>query len=173
MTKQNGLEIVIKVFGLYCLIQFIRSTPAVASAIALDQTGFVSNRALYASLMCLYPLLHLVLSYIFLRKSQMVMKLFESNNSESILPSNDSNQLQPIYTKLSFWITIIGLYYFVSSVSVVVSRLGTIAINLGEGMYLAHDPLLPQAFIFILSIIFIFRSERVASYIKEKSINTT
>jgi hypothetical protein len=103
----------------------------------------------------------------------MVMKLFESNNSESIPPSNDSNQLQPIYAKLSFWITIIGLYYFVSSVSVVVSRLGAIAINLGEGMYLAHDPLLPQAFIFILSIIFIFRNERVASYIKEKSIKTT
>jgi hypothetical protein len=173
MTKQNVLEIVIKAFGLYCLVQFIRSTPAVASAIALDQPGFVSNRALYASLMCLYPLLHLVLAYIFLKKSQMVIKLFGSNNAESLLPLNDSNQLQPIYSKPSFWITIIGLYYFISSVSVVVSRLGTIAINLGEGMYLAHDPLLPQAFIFILSIIFIFRSERVASYIKEKSIKKT
>ena len=173
MTKQNVLEIVIKAFGLYCLVQFIRSTPAVASAIALDQPGFVSNRALYASLMCLYPLLHLVLAYIFLKKSQMVIKLFGSNNAESLLSLNDSNQLQPIYYRLSFWITIIGLYYFISSVSVVVSRLGTIAINLGEGMYLAHDPLLPKAFIFILSIIFIFRSERVASYIKEKSIKKT
>ena len=175
MTKQNVIEIVTKAFGLYCLVQFIRSTPAVASAIALDQPGFVSNRALYASLMCLYPLLHLVLAYIFLKKSQMVIKLFGSNNAESLLPLNDSNQLQPIYSKLSFWITIIGLYYFISSVSVVVSRLGTgtIAINLGEGIYLAHDPLLPQAFIFILSIIFIFRSERVASYIKEKSIKKT
>ncbi len=169
MTKQNVLEIVLKTFGLYCLMQFIRSTPAVASAIALDQPGFVSNRALYASLMCLYPLLHLFLAYIFLKKSQLVMKLFGSIDAKSIHPSNDSNQLQPIYAKLSFWITIIGLYYFISSASVVVSRLGTIAINLGEGMYLAHDPLLPQAFIFILSIIFIFRSQRVASYIKEKS----
>ena len=116
MTKHNVLEIVIKSFGLYCLIQFIRSAPAVASAITLDQPGFVSNRALYASLMCLYPLLHLILSYIFLRKSQVIMKLFGSFNSESKIPTTDSNEPQTIYAKLSFWITIIGLYYFVSSV---------------------------------------------------------
>jgi hypothetical protein len=172
MTRQNFLEIIVKTFGLYCLIQVIRSAPAVVSAVTLDQPDFVTSKALYASLMALYPLLHLILAYIFLRKSNIVMKLFGSGKSESLISTADPNEVQPVYAKLSFWITILGLYYFVSSVSVVVSRLGTFAIKLGEGMHLVHDPLLPQTFIFILSIIFIFRGEKVANYIKNKSKNT-
>ena len=160
MTKQNALEIVVKAFGLYCLIQIIRSVPGVLSAITLDQSEFVTNKAFYALLMALYPLLHLILAYIFLGKSDSSVSIAELNED------------QPIYAKLSFWITIIGLYYFVSSASVVVSQLGAFAIKLGEGMHLLHDPLLPQALIFILSIIFIFRGENVANYIKNKSKNT-
>lgn len=169
MTKQNILEIVVKTFGLYCLIQIIRSAPGVLSAITLDQSEFVTNQAFYASLMALYPLLHLILAYIFLKKSNIVLKMFGSGKSDSSLSTAELNEEQPIYAKLSFWITIIGLYYFVSSASIVVSRIGTLAIKLGEGMYLAHDPLLPQAFIFILSLLFIFRSENVANFIKNKS----
>ena len=62
-----------------------------------------------------------------------------------------------------------GLYYFISSASVMVSWLVTFAIKQGEGMYLVNDSFLPQAFIFVLSIIFIFRSENVAIYIKNKA----
>jgi hypothetical protein len=119
--------------------------------------------------MALYPLLHLIFAYIFLKKSNIVLKMFGSGKSNSSVPTAELNEEQPIYAKLSFWITIIGLYYFVSSASVVVSRIGTLAIELGEGMYLAHNPLLPQAFTFILSLLFIFRSENVANYIKNKS----
>ena len=172
MNRQNLLEIVIKAFGLYCLIQFIRSAPAVAGAVVLDQSEIITSRALYAALMAIYPLLHLILTYIFLRKSSIVMKLIGSGKSDPSISTTEPNEVQPIYAKLSFWITIIGLNYFVSSVSVVVSQLGTFAIKLGEGMHLVHDPLLPQAFIFILSIIFIFRGENVANYIKNKSKNT-
>ena len=172
MTKQNFLEIVVKSFGLYCLIQFIRSAPAVASAFTLGESGFVTSKALYASLMAIYPLLHLILVYIFLRKSNIVMKLLGSAKFDSSISMADLNEVQPRPAWLSFWITIIGLYYFVSSVSVVVSRMGTLAIKLGEGWHSVHDPLLPQAFIFILSIIFIFRGENVANFIKSKSKNT-
>ena len=172
MTKQNTLEIVVKAFGLYCLIQIIRSVPGVLSAITLDQSEFVTNKAFYALLMALYPLLHLILAYIFLKKSNIVLKMFDSGKSDSSVSIAELNEEQPIYAKLSFWITIIGLYYFVSSASVVVSQLGAFAIKLGEGMHLLHDPLLPQALIFILSIVFIFRGENVANYIKNKSKNT-
>ena len=41
MNRQNLLEIVIKAFGLYCLIQFIRSAPAVAGAVVLDQSEII------------------------------------------------------------------------------------------------------------------------------------
>ena len=98
--------------------------------------------------------------------------MFGSGKSDSSVSTAELNEERPVYAQLSFWITIIGIYYFVSSASVVVSRLGTFAIKLGEGMHLVHDPLLPQAFIFILSIIFIFRGENVANYIKNRSKNT-
>ena len=163
MTKQNILEIVVKAFGLYCLIQVIRSAPGVLIAITLDQSEFVANRGPYASLMALYPLLHLILAYIFLKKSDIVLKIFGSAKSDPSVSIAELDEERPIYAKLSFWITIIGLYYFVSSTSVMVSWLVKFAIKQGDGMYLVHDSFLPQALIFALSIIFIFRSENVAN----------
>lgn len=169
ITKQNIIEIVVKAFGLYCLIQVIRSVPGVLSAITLDQSEFVTNRILYASLMALYPLLHLTLADIFLKKSDIILKMFGSGKSDSSVSISELDEGQAIYAKLSFWITIMGLYYFISSASVMVSWLVTFAIKQGEGMYLVNDSFLPQAFIFVLSIIFIFRSENVAIYIKNKA----
>ena len=168
MTKENVLEIIAKTFGLYCLIQFVRSTIAVSGAIVMEP-GFVINRALYVSLISLVPLLYLVLSYVFLKKSQIIMKIIGVNDAEHQIAESESGQAQPVYAKLSFWVVLIGLYYFVSSVSALVSYIGTLAIKLEKGMFLIHDPVLPQAFIFILSLVFIFRSEKVVDFIERKS----
>jgi len=168
MSKHAALEIVSKIFGLYCIVQFIRSTPAVIGAIVVDNPEFVTNKALHAVLMSLYPLIFLLLSFIFIRKTEFIVKLIESkpNNSdstESILSQDNS-----AYSKLSFWIIILGIFYFISAASVFLIGIGTLAIRLREGWFLTHDPLLPQTIILILSLICIFRSEQVAELIETK-----
>lgn len=170
MSKQNVLEIVCKIFGLYCIVQFIRSTPAVLFSYGVDSTEVISisNITLHIFLRLLYPLMFLALSYIFIKKSEFIISLFESK-------TNDRNEaeatLSPdltIYSEMHFWIIILGIYYFISAVSTVLIGIWTFTIKVKEGWFILHDPLLPQTIILVLSLICIFRSEQIANIIENK-----
>ena len=177
MTKRTIMEVVAIAFGFYCLISLIKSTPSVGMALVMKEPEFITNRLLYALLMSLFPLLNLILAYILLWKTRLIVNFFTSDDTSDDLDFSSKpaelSETQSNFADLSFWIKIIGLYYFVSSVSTVISRLGTLAIKLREGWFWAYDPLLPQAFIFTISLIFIFRSQRVAKFIRRKSIQKT
>ena len=68
MLKHDIFEIIAKAFGLYCIVQLIRSTPAVFGAIVVNQPEFITNKPLYIFAMLLYPLVFLLLSLIFILK---------------------------------------------------------------------------------------------------------
>ncbi len=166
MSKKAVLEIISKIFGLYCIVQFIKSTPGVIVSILIERPDFIQNKVLHVVLMSLYPLAFMFLSYIFLSKSELITKLFKFTEDDRISTETTLSPKDKIYGKLHFLIIILGIFYFISAISTVLIGIGTLAIKLKEGMYIIHDPLLPQAIILILSLICIFRSEQVAKFIE-------
>ena len=168
MSKQAVLEIASKIFGLYCIVQFIQSTPAIIAAIVIQNREFISNICLHIALTSLYPLVFLALAYLFIVKTETIIKIIcpESEKvavSESTYPENDA-----LYNKLHFWILILGVYFFIFAISKVLIGIGTLAYKLKNGWFIAHDPVLPQAITLILSIFCIFRSEQIAKFIEVK-----
>ena len=165
MTKGDVFEIIAKAFGLYCIVQFIRSTPAVIGAIVVHQPDFITNRSLYISLMSLYPLIFLFLSVVFIRKSDTVAYFFFPKSNFDKQSEDLRNDEKPPYAKLSFWIVIIGFYYLISSTATVLTGLPAIYAKVKDGWFLTHDPFLPQALIFIMSIVCILKSENIENFI--------
>ena len=168
MSKQAILEIASKIFGLFCIVQFIQYTPAIIAAIVVDNREFIPNKPLHIALTSLYPMVFLALAYLFLVKSETITKIIGSERekvavTESTYPDNDA-----LYNKLHFWILILGIFYFISAISKVLIGIGTLAYKLKNGWFIAHDPLLPQAITLILSIFCIFRSEQLAKFIETK-----
>lgn len=166
MLKRDVFEIITKVFGLYCIVQFIRSTPAVIGAIVVDQPEFITNKTLYIMLMSSYPLVFLILSVMFIKKSDSITKLFYPVSISVGAPEGLTEDEIPPYAKLSFWIVIIGIYYLISATAAILSGLPSILTKLREGWFYTHDPFLPQTLIFIMSLICIFRSEKIEEFIK-------
>jgi len=52
-------------------------------------------------------------------------------------------------------------HYLISSTATVLSGLPTIFAKVKEGWFFTHDPFIPQALIFIMSLIYILRCERI------------
>jgi hypothetical protein len=167
MLKGDIFEIIVKAFGLYCIVQFIQSTPAVFGAIVVNQPEFITNKPLYIFSMLLYPLVFLLLSLIFILKSELVTKIFFSRSSSTSDRVEQPDDEKPPYGKLSFWIIIIGFFYFISSAASVLSGLPTIFIKLKEGWFFTHDPFLPQTLIFIMSLVCILKSEKIEEIINK------
>ena len=168
MSKQAVSEIASRVFGLYCIVQFVQSTPAIIAAIGFQNREFISNKTLHFVLTSIYPLVYLALAYIFLVKSEWIIKIvgLERENvavTESTYPENDA-----LYNKLHFWILILGICFFISAVSNILVGMGTLTYKLKNGWFIAHDPVLPQAATLILSVIYIFRSEQIAKFLETR-----
>jgi hypothetical protein len=167
MRKHDVFEIITKVFGLYCIVQFIRSAPAVFAAIAVNQPEFVTNVALYIVTISLYPLVFLVLSVIFIFKSDLITQFLCPELGSKVAFDDHIETERPAYGKLPFWITIIGIYYLISSTASVLSGLPTIFIKMKEGWILTHDPFIPQTLILIMSLACIFKSEKIEEIINK------
>jgi uncharacterized membrane protein YbaN (DUF454 family) len=169
MSKQAVLEIASKIFGLYCFVQFIQSTPAIIAAIVVDNAEFIPNKTLHIFLTSLYPLIFFVLAYIFLMKSEIIIKIIGSGRGNIATIESNFSENDSLPYKLHFWIIILGIFYFISAISRVLIGIGTLSYKLRDGWFIAHDPLLPQTITLILSIFCIFRSEQVAKFIETKS----
>ncbi len=173
MQKRDVFEIITKLFGLYCIVQFIRSMPATFGAIVIDHPEFITNKPLYVIAMSLYPIVFLFLSIIFIFKSERITKLFFPKSFTTGDSEHHLAEEKLAYEKLSFWIVIIGIYYFVSSSATVLAGLPTIFVKLETGWFLTHDPFLPQALTFIMSLFCVFRSEKIEEFINKHKMKET
>lgn len=108
----------------------------------------------------------------FIKKSDSITKLFYPVSSSVGAPEGLTEDEIPPYAKLSFWIVIIGIYYLISATAAILSGLPSILTKLREGWFYTHDPFLPQTLIFIMSLICIFRSEKIEEIIKKKHQKT-
>ena len=173
MQKSDVFEIITKIFGLYCIVQFIRSMPATFGAIVIDHPEFITNKPLYVISMSLYPIVFLLLAIIFIFKSDQITKLFFPKSVTMSTSEHHFSEEKPAYEKLSFWIVIVGFFYLISSTASVLSGLPTIFIKMKTGWFLTHDPFLPQALTFIMSLFCVFRSEKIEEFINKHKMKET
>jgi len=168
MTKRGLVEIGIKFFGVYCFILFVRFLPSLPMAfVTTGMDEFISSKTLYVLLVCLYPLLNLAFSYVFIMKTEMVLNVLKLSIQQD--ETVDSHEV-PAFGKLSFWIRIIGLYYFVSSAANVASLIPRLAIDLNRSSTPVHVSLYgskfwPQLITLALSLFFIFKNQNVEKII--------
>jgi hypothetical protein len=113
-----------------------------------------------------YPLIFLLLAGIFLAKSDTITEFFypKSNfpaeSTKVVIKDQNSS-----YVNLSFWVIIIGIYYFISSAAVVLSSLPYLQTKVSEGWFFTHDPFLPQVLILVMSLFCILQSDRIVEII--------
>ena len=168
MPKQAVLEISSKVLGLYCIVQFFQSTPAIIAAIIGQNREFISNQTLHIVKTSLYPLVFLTLAYILLTKSETISEIIGSKKGKVVPGESTYLDNDALYTKLHFWILILGICFFISAVATVLTGMVALSYKLKNGWFILHDPVLPQAITLILSIFYIFRSEQIANFLETK-----
>jgi len=174
MTKRDTLELVIKAFGVWLMAMFVRTIPMTIIQFTLDTSEFIANRPAYLALNVMHSLLYLVVACVFLFKSRTIVALVVQED----LPSTVSRGPSPAYAQLSFWIVLIGLYYFVSSAGDLLNHVVKLCF---EGRHYAPGhvvqfmtrDLIPSAVTFLLSLCFIFKGKVIETFIQRKTSKDT
>jgi len=167
MTKEHIFDIALKAFGIYCVVATIRfsfSIGALFIARSEKYWEFYTSKVGFLIAQIPYPLLHLFLAYIFLFRTQWVIRLVGGKDYDTTLFRDSQTSEGHTY---SFWIKILGLYYFVSSAAaiaasaleLVVRNSGLFHIRWSSGSFLT------DVFILLLSLFFIFKSGKVEKLI--------
>ena len=168
MKKHDLLEVVIKLLGLYCFILFAREImnfPMIYIFFMVNSDSSISNiiTTVLAGINSLAPLL---LSYVFVRKTDMILKLLGLSAQEE--EEDAKNIGVSTWGQLSFWIIIMGLYFFISSAPYVASYLivSVLSLDLSSDqqvrvVYNSGQYILSQVFMLGLSLFFIFKNQYI------------
>jgi hypothetical protein len=110
LMNKNISAIAIKLFGIYIGFSFIRLTPSLLVIFLIDTTDFMQDKLTYSIINIAYLLIYLVVSFLFIFKTQLVLKIFRfpDENKEDIYEN-----LKPF--ALSLGLILIGLYFLLSS----------------------------------------------------------
>ena len=164
MEKKKIIEIVSRVYGLYLLVQLPLALTGLIAVFSLEQAEFVKYPVLYRSWAVISPILYLIIASILISKADYISNLVVG---KSDVRSENIPDTRHAHTKLSFWITLLGLYFLITSFSSMVRDL--IRHPLYSGDSFAWSLLLSQGLIFLASIYMVFRSKQLESFILKKS----
>ncbi len=175
MTKEHILDIALKVFGIYCIVETLKFVFFVGPLFIRQSDKFwehYTSKLWYLISQIPYFLLHLILAYIFLFRTKWLITLLGGKDygTSEVIASQPSG-----WSTYSFWIKILGLYYFVSSAAaiaasaleLVVRNSGIFHIRWSGGSFLT------DVFILLLSLFFIFKTEKVEDLITKRKIKDT
>jgi hypothetical protein len=175
MTKEHILDIALKVFGIYCVIETLKFVFFVGPLFIRQSDKFwehYSSKIAYLVSQIPYLLLHLILAYIFLFKTQWIIRLVGGKEYDTSL-HRDSQTSQ--WLTYSFCIKILGLYYFVSSAAALAAyALELVVKDSGSfHIYGSGRSFLTNIFILLLSLLFIFKSGKVEDLIAKRKKDDT
>ncbi len=169
MKKHELSEVAIKLIGLYGFILFAKeiiNLPMIYSFFLWNPDTSISNimTPVFASIITLALLF---ISYIFVKRTDLILKLLD------LSPQHDEEE-KPIevatWCQISFWILILGLYFFVSSAPYVASHLIVSILSLDlstqQQVHVVNDSgqyILSQVFMLGLSLYFIFKNQYIES----------
>ena len=122
MTKEHILDVALKVFGIYCVVETLKFVFFVGPLFVRQSDKFwehYTSKLWYLVSQIPYFLLHLILAYIFLFRTKWLISLLGGKD----YGTSEGIAVQPSgFSTYSFWIKILGLYYFVSSAAAIVAH---------------------------------------------------
>ncbi|MFO7870569.1 MAG: hypothetical protein R6V03_03955 [Kiritimatiellia bacterium] len=167
MTKRDTFDLVIKAFGIWLMAMFVRTIPMTVIQFTVDTSEFIANRPAYLALNVTHSLLYFLVASLFLLKGHTIASLLVRTNPQEA----NAGAEEPAYARLWFWITIIGLYHFLSSASALFGQLLRLTFDYSEytTISLSSRDLWPSVFMLSFSLVFIFKSKAIESFILRKS----
>ena len=163
MNKRSIIEIAIRIYALYLIIQVPMLVWGIVSVFSMDTSKFVTNPELYRIWSVVNPFFYLLISLILLVKAPFISKAIVRKQEEDT--RGYENNLQQ--SSLSFWITLLGLYFLVTYVSSMIEELIRIPIMAG-GHYM-WSIIVAKGIVIGVAVFMTFRSKRVAELIWRKS----
>ena len=163
MNKRSIIEIAIRIYALYLIIQVPMLLWGIVSVFSMDTSKFLTNPELYRIWAIVNPFLYLLISLILLVKAPLISKAIVGKQEEDT--KGYENSLQQ--SNLSFWITLVGLYFLVTYVSSIIEELIRIPITVG-GHYV-WSIIVAKGIVVAVAVFMAFRSKRVAELIWRKS----
>ena len=169
MRPNETRDLAIKLFGLYYAARFAVYVPQVFSVFFMSghDQEFLQSKFVVFLATSLPPLLYVVLAWACLFKTKLVLALLWSSKTESGEAPASGHAL----SSLSFWITLVGVFYLVSSTAGLLSQLWILGVNRQMfGSTFMSAKFLPNIFLFPLSIFCILKAGRIEEFINKKQI---
>ncbi len=175
MTKEHILDIALKVFGIYCAIESIKFFFAFGPLFIAKSDKFwefYTSKVGFLVSQIPYPLLHLFLAYIFLFRTQWLIRLVGGKEYDTSL-FTDSQPVQ--WQTYCFWIKILGLFYFVSSSAAIAAHALELVVKDSGSFHFfwSGGSFLTNVITLLLALFFIFKTERVEHLITKRKIKDT
>lgn len=174
MKKHEIFEAVIKLIGVYCLVLSLRGIITITMSIISFQENYnISfSHAISPILTGIYYFVLFFLSYIFIRRTYLILKILDISTQQD---EKEKTIEALICGQLSFWLRIIGLFYFVSSTPYVVTHLLGLILSLDlstpqQSQVIADtvQPMIVNIVIFTLSLFFIFKNQYIEAILTRK-----
>lgn len=166
MTKRDTLDLVVKTFGVWLMALFIRSIPITFIQFTLNPSQNIAHKSAYMVLSFMHWFLYFLVSWFLLFKSEAIASFLVKTESQAA----DVEGKQPASANLWFWITIIGLYYVLSSASKLFGQLIRLTFNYsGNTFSLSNRYLWANVIMLILALAFIFKSKAIEAFINKRT----
>ena len=167
--KPNEIRnLAVKLFGLYCVTRFVILLPQLASIFLMSgHDAYMQNKALVALATTMSPVLYICLGWLCLFKTNLVLALLWSGDQ----PAGETPASGSGAYSLSFWITLVGFFYLISSTAGLLSQLWIFGV--GRQMFgstFLSAKFFPNIFLFPLSIFCILKARRIETFINKKQI---
>jgi hypothetical protein len=163
MKKRSIIEIAIRIYALYLITQIPMALWGIVSVFSMDTSKFVTNPELYRIWAIANPFLFLLISLILLMKAPFISKAIVGKQVEDT--GGHESSLQQL--NLSFWITLLGLYFLVTYVSSMIAELIRIPIMAAD--HYMWSIIVANGMVICVAVFMTFRSKKVAELIMKKS----
>ena len=163
MTTKKAIEIASRIYGLYLLIQLPMALTGLFTVFSINQDQFVRNPILYQTWAVLNPIVFTLIALVLIMKAELIANLIVGEKSDkSVTTENNA----PVHSRLSFWFILLGLYFFIRSISKLVGDI--VRHPLYQGDAYSWSILLANGCMLFLSCVLIFKSEWVESTITKR-----
>jgi hypothetical protein len=135
----------------------------IVSVFSIDTSKLVTNPELYRTWAIVNPFLYILVSFILLIKAPFISKAIAGKQEEDTRVHDSSMQ----QSNLSFWITLLGLYFLVTYVSSMIQELIRIPIMVAD--HYMWSIVVADGIAIGVALFMTFRSKRVAELILKRS----
>jgi len=159
MTKRHIIEIAIRIYALYLLVQIPMSVWGIGSVFLMDYSQLVKDPLLYKAWAIVSPFLYFLISMFLLLKAENISKFIVGRHEIK----TESDERFPPYSELSFWITLLGIYFLVTSISSIIAELIRTPIYVRDNYM--WSIIIPKSIMIVAAYYMTFKSQKVADFI--------